>query len=61
MRMAEMGFGLGREEVMRVAFAIAHNPHPLERGLLEGSMQRSPTHFVVNSPTTELCKRTSVD
>ena len=57
MRMAEMGFGLGREEGMRVAFAIAHNPHPLERGLLEGSMT---THFVVNSPTTELCKRTSV-
>ena len=48
--MSEMGFGLGREDVMRVAFAIADKsgrPHSFKngmagRGWLQGLMRRFP-------------------
>ena len=48
--MSEMGFGLGREDVMRVAFAIAEKsgrPHSFKngmagRGWMEGFMRRFP-------------------
>ena len=53
MKMAEMGFGLGRDDVLRVGFRVAEKsgrPHPWDpdsgvagRAWFEGFMSRHPT------------------